>query len=220
MEQKARQHHRRDELEGSQARAAGKGKHRTSQWLEVRSDLLERDPQVCRGMVPEFVNLGADDRPRLDAFRRRRNEQGAGAKLASKVLQAIDHAVSKPCHRSNHDRETDDRNDRGRQLRPIAEMHRQPVVRRVQGHRQNHAPYKHRDEWTNKDERPVNEEGQQTEAERQLNDFCSGCRLSKYPLGHHFALADARNGPSRGPDAPDRTSPDIGSLLAPAQARA
>src|SRR5206468_2192879 len=64
MEQKARQHHRRDEFEGPQARAAGKDEHWTRQWLEVRSDLLERYSQVCRSMVPEFVNLGADDRPR------------------------------------------------------------------------------------------------------------------------------------------------------------
>ena len=70
MEQEARQHHRRDELERPQARAAGKDKHRTSQRLEVRSDLLERDPQICRSMIPEFENLGSDDRPCLDAFRR------------------------------------------------------------------------------------------------------------------------------------------------------
>ena len=92
MEQEAGQHHRRDELERSQARAAGKGKHRTGQWLQVRGDLLKRGPEICRSMVPEAVNLRADDRPILDAFRRRRNGQGAGAELARKVLQAIDHA--------------------------------------------------------------------------------------------------------------------------------
>ena len=58
MEQEARQHHRRDELERSQARAAGKGKRRTGQWFEVRGDFFKRDPEVCESMIPEFVESG------------------------------------------------------------------------------------------------------------------------------------------------------------------
>ena len=97
VEQKAGQHDRRDEFECSEARTAGKGKYRTGQRLQVRSELAQRSPEICRGMVPEGVKLRADDRPVLDAFRRRRDGQGASTKLARKVLQAIDHADAKPC---------------------------------------------------------------------------------------------------------------------------
>ena len=56
-------------------------------------------------MVPEGINLPADDRPILDAFGRRRNGQGAGAELAGKALQAINQAEAKPRNRSDNDRE-------------------------------------------------------------------------------------------------------------------
>jgi hypothetical protein len=38
-------------------------------------------------------------------------------------LQAINQAEAKPGNRSDNDRENDNRDGRGRQLRPIAKMH-------------------------------------------------------------------------------------------------
>ena len=90
----------------------------------------------------------------------------------------------------------------------------------IQGHGQNHTPGEYGDEWTNKNERPVNEERQQTQAERKLDDFSSRCRLPNHLLGHRFDLVDARTGPTTDRMRPDRTSPDIRTLSALAQARA
>ena len=89
----------------------------------------------------------------------------------AKLLQAVDQAYSKPRDRTEDDQETDDRNGRGCQLRPTAQMNGKPIVRRVQGDGQDHRPDEQRNERTNKDERPIEQEGQQGEPDRQLYDL-------------------------------------------------
>ena len=77
----------------------------------MRRHLPQRSPEICRGLVPEAVNLRADDRPVLHALRRRRNGQAARTELARELLQAIDQANSKPCDRADDDQQIDDRDD-------------------------------------------------------------------------------------------------------------
>ena len=70
------------------------------------------------------------------------------------------------------------------------------------------------------DERPVNQEGEQTQAERHLNDFSSGHRLSNYPLGHRFDLVDIRNIPPANRMQHGRLPLTFGAYRPPAQDRA
>ena len=99
--------------------------------------------------------------------------------FAREILQALDEAHPKPCDWADDDQQTDDRDDRGRQLRPAAQMRGEPIVRRVQGDGQDHAPREHWNERLNQDERPIEQESQQGEPDRQLYDLITRSGLPK-----------------------------------------
>src|SRR6185437_1126468 len=149
----------------------------------MRRHLAEYSLEICRSLFPKPENLRANDRPVLDAVRRRRNGQGTRTELAREILQAVNHAYSKPRDGADDDQETDDRDDRGRRLPSAAQMNGEPVIRRIQRNSQDHSPGEHRYEWTNKNERPIEQEGQQGEPDRQLYDLITRPGLPKSPHG-------------------------------------
>jgi hypothetical protein len=59
------------------------------------------------------------------------------------------------------------------------QMRGEPIVRRVQGDGQDHAPREHWNERPNQDERPIEQEGQQGEPDRQLYDLITRSGLPK-----------------------------------------
>src|ERR1700730_14134860 len=63
-------------------------------------------------------------------------------------------------------------------------MYRQAIVWRIKGHGENHAPRQHGNERPNQDKGPIEQEGQQREANRQLDDLVPRFVLPKYPQRH------------------------------------
>ena len=81
-------------------------------------------------------------------------------------------------------------------------MYRQPMVRRIEGDGQDHAPDQHRNERPNKNERPIEQEGQQPRrtASWMISSPDLVCRdalraMVQFPAGLIDTHTDAVRGP-------------------------
>src|SRR4051812_50143008 len=83
--EKASQRHRQQELERSNARVARKGEQDARKWLKMRSHLTQGCSNVVGRLSPELVKLRTDERPILDALRRRWNHQVTSAQTCGEL---------------------------------------------------------------------------------------------------------------------------------------
>ena len=96
-------------------------KARVSEHNLVRRHAIAQERELRHG---DLHNRGIDVVNREVIDRAGVSGERAGAELVRKALQAINQAEAEPGNRSDNDCENDDRDGRGRQLRPIAKMYR------------------------------------------------------------------------------------------------
>src|SRR5262249_36367654 len=76
--------------------ASRERQQRSRQRLEIRRHLAQHGTDVVVGLLPELVELRADDRPGFDLLRRRLKCEVAGAELARELPRPLDRTQPQP----------------------------------------------------------------------------------------------------------------------------
>src|SRR3954453_5050809 len=177
--EKASQRHRQQELERSNARVARKGEQDARKWLKMRSHLTQGCSNVVGRLSPELVKLRTDERPILDALRRRWNHQVTSAQTCGELPHPLQGAQAKPGRRPDDDSKIDDGEDCRREPRATAEKPGKDTKDGIERDGEHDTPDQDRHERTDQNERPVDQESEQSEPDRKLDDVVSGQILAK-----------------------------------------
>ena len=137
-------------------------------------------------LVPEFVKLRTDERPILDAVRRRWNRQVTGTQFCGEILHPFHRTQAEPGRRPDDDAEIDDGENCRCEPRATAKKPGKEIEDRIERDSEDDAPGQDRHKGTDQNERPVDQESEQSEPDRKLDEVLSGAELAKSFQGRAF----------------------------------
>jgi hypothetical protein len=135
--------------------------------------------KAARMLVPKLEELRADDRPILDAVRRRWNHQVTSPQICGEILYPFHGTQAKSGRRPDDEAEIDDRENCRCEPRPTAEKLGKDLEDRIERNGEYDAPGQDRHKGTDENERPIDQESQQSEPDRKLDEVLSGPGLAK-----------------------------------------
>jgi hypothetical protein len=177
--QEPREHDRQQKLQHPDTGIAGERKQDPGQRLQMRHDLAQHGAQIGRRPIPEVIERATDQRPILDLRHRRWHDNVTCAQLFSELSHPLHRPDPEPGRRSDDDSQCDQGQDQGGDARMAAEHPCEPVEDRIERDREHDAPGQDRHERADQDERPVDQQRQQSETNCELDEFVSGHELAK-----------------------------------------
>lgn len=123
--------------------------------------------------------LRTDQWPLLDAFRRGWNRQVTRTQISGECLHAIQGAQAKPRRRPDDNSEINDGENCRREPRAAAEQLGKKVKYWMERDGEYDTPGQYGHKGLDQKERPVDQEGEQPEADSKLDDVLSGQELAK-----------------------------------------
>jgi hypothetical protein len=148
--------------------------------------LAQGRANVVGCLVPELEKLRTDDRPILDAIRRRRNHHVTSTQICGEILHPFHGTQAKPGRRPDDDAEIDDGENCCCESRATAESFGKEIKYRIERDGEYDAPGQDRHKGTDQNERPVDQESQQSESNRKLDEVLSGPELASGFQGRAF----------------------------------
>jgi hypothetical protein len=143
------------------------------------SHLAQGRSKVAGCLSPEFVKLRTDERPILNALGRRWNHQATRAQISSELPQSIQGTQAKPGRWPDDDREIDKGENCRREPWATAEKSGKEIKDGIERNGEYDAPGQDRHKGTDQNERPVDQESEQSDPDRKLDDVVSGQILAK-----------------------------------------
>ena len=148
--------------------------------------LAQGRSNVVGRLVPELEKLRADERPIPDAVRRRRNHQVTSTQICGEILHPFHGTQAKPGRRPDNDAEIDNGENCRCELRTTAEKPGKEIKDRIERDGEYDAPGQDRHKGTDQNERPVDQESEQSEPDRKLDEVLSGPELASGFQGRAF----------------------------------
>ena len=143
------------------------------------NQLAQGRSNVAGCLSPVLVKLRTDERPILDALRRRWNHQATGTQISGELLHPIQGTQAKPGRRPDDDREIDEGENCRCEPRATTEKPGKKIKDGIERDGKYDAPGQDRHKGTDQNERPVDQESEQSEPDRKLDDVLSGQELAK-----------------------------------------
>ncbi|EKD36713.1 MAG: hypothetical protein ACD_75C01397G0001, partial [uncultured bacterium] len=144
----------------------------------MRSDLAQDHPNVVGRLVPEFMELRADQRPILHTLRWRRNHKGPGRETYGKLFHPFHGTQAKPGRRPDDNHEIDESENYRCESRTTAKKPGKEMEDGIERNGEYDAPGQNRHKRTDENERPIDQESQQSEPDRKLDEILAGSELA------------------------------------------
>ena len=138
--------------------------------LQLRQKRFQHVGDIVRRALPVIINLLAEERPILDALRRRRDRQAPLFDPRDEPRQALDQPDAKPGRRPDDDQQPQDGDQYRGHAGAAAERRRQPDVDGIERDGQHDAPHDDRQERVHQRIGRIKQEADKPEMKRHLDE--------------------------------------------------